>query len=426
MFRNFKNILYRTVNFFLVDELKFIKDDRTPKFIKFLWILIYAFSIISLIVYMREIVVKFIIDPDIGMNEKFKLAREIPFPALTICSPVVMKPEYGQLVDYIEKYKYEKIVKNLSKSEQDYVAVKTQVCALLAFPWVMEGTKDRDESDLVKLLNTSAPTIEDTFYECNVRYRQVQCKNILNRVLSDHGFCYTMNSQNLDDIFNKEVISSDFDSYKLNNPEYSNIWSLENGYNSPEVKGIPYRAERTSVFNFRMTLKDSDMSDPCYIFRNGYKVILHMPNEIPTFFNNYELIDLDMDTTMSVVGKVYSSEHAMRKYSVIKRGCYFESEKKLKFFKSYTKNNCIFECITNYTLRQCGCVKYSFPRTNDTRVCGLSDSGCHVEAYETWPEMDIMSNSSEVPCNCYPPCTDIKYSVTFKQAGKKMYHSKNG
>lgn len=47
-----------------------------------------------------------------------------------------------------------------------------------------------------------------------------------------------------------------------------------------------------------------------------------------------------------------------------RRQCYFDEERHLKFFKVYSETNCELECIANYTLSICGCVKFSMPRKN--------------------------------------------------------------
>lgn len=37
-------------------------------------------------------------------------------------------------------------------------------------------------------------------------------------------------------------------------------------------------------------------------------------------------------------------------------------EKPLIYFKVYTQSNCILECLTNATLKKCGCVSFYMPR----------------------------------------------------------------
>lgn len=46
---------------------------------------------------------------------------------------------------------------------------------------------------------------------------------------------------------------------------------------------------------------------------------------------------------------------------VRRRQCFFNNERYLRFFKLYTQANCELECLTNHTLKECSCVKFSMP-----------------------------------------------------------------
>lgn len=41
-----------------------------------------------------------------------------------------------------------------------------------------------------------------------------------------------------------------------------------------------------------------------------------------------------------------------------RRQCYFEDERSLKFFTSYSQKKCLEECHSNITLSRCGCVEF--------------------------------------------------------------------
>lgn len=86
-------------------------------------------------------------------------------------------------------------------------------------------------------------------------------------------------------------------------------------------------------------------------------------------------------------------------------------ERKLKFFASYTQTLCEFECLGNFTLKTCGCVKFAQPRTSDTKVCNMKDSGCLEKVSTSWTDYDANDNSAYSLCTCLSPCVDIKYEV---------------
>lgn len=152
----------------------------------------------------------------------------------------------------------------------------------------------------------------------------------------------------------------------------------------------------------------------CMIRREGYKIIYHLPNEIPTIFHDYDFFDFGLKSINIITAQRFKTDASLRKYSIESRRCFFENKRKLKFFKSYTKAHCNVECLANFTFHECGCVKFSMPRANDTAVCDLNKVPCYLKAYSSWPKFDANSNQSAMPCNCYPPCTDIKYRVKYK------------
>lgn len=167
-----------------------------------------------------------------------------------------------------------------------------------------------------------------------------------------------------------------------------------------------------------MHVNKSDLNDLCFTLYDSFKFILHLPNEIPTLFHDSDHIDFDHGAAIKITAKMTSSEKFLKKYSPEKRKCYFEGERNLKFFKIYTKNNCNFECLTNFTLRTCGCVAFYHLRTESTQVCDLEKISCAKNAFNMWPHLDEMSNTSAVPCLCHPTCSNIEYHIKKKKVAK--------
>lgn len=64
--------------------------------------------------------------------------------------------------------------------------------------------------------------------------------------------------------------------------------------------------------------------------------------------------------------------------------------------------------MTNYTLKKCGCVKFSMPRDKETPVCDLDKAKCYQNAMLEWPDKE---DDPMMPCGCLPTCNDIQYSI---------------
>lgn len=106
----------------------------------------------------------------------------------------------------------------------------------------------------------------------------------------------------------------------------------------------------------------STLTNPLdYMCRNaqGIKVLLHNPADVPNFTKNFFRIQFGQEVLVSVKPKMITTSDELRDYDPNRRGCYFNGERQLRFFKMYTQNNCELECLSNYTKNECGCVKFS-------------------------------------------------------------------
>lgn len=93
----------------------------------------------------------------------------------------------------------------------------------------------------------------------------------------------------------------------------------------------------------------------------GFKILLHTPGEIPQVSKHYIRVPLQQEVLISVKPNMITTSDELKYYKPSQRQCYFEKERYLKFFKVYTQRNCELECLTDHTLRNCGCVKFSMP-----------------------------------------------------------------
>lgn len=147
-----------------------------------------------------------------------------------------------------------------------------------------------------------------------------------------------------------------------------------------------------------------------YCSAQQFTIILHLPNEIPTPFHESYPFEFGRLKKFRLNAVSHETDKTLKGYTAFRRNCYLQSERQLKFFKSYTKAQCDFECMTNYTLDTCGCVKFSMPRDTETRVCNLEEAVCYVEAMENFANNSRTGNSDK-PCDCLSTCTFIKYDL---------------
>lgn len=183
---------------------------------------------------------------------------------------------------------------------------------------------------------------------------------------------------------------------------YSTFINIQDGYLTDDTHSVPYRST-----SFSLTIGISYKHQDFYKCKgNGLRIGLHSPNEISMVRD----IDAYMSqvTAVKVVPKSVKRNENMRKYPLAVRRCYFESEKMLKFFKSYTKVNCEAECLANNTLKDCGCVRHWMVRERGTPLCDPLDETC---IYKVSKKVLFQRQRNSVSCNCYPPCHEVTYVV---------------
>lgn len=178
-----------------------------------------------------------------------------------------------------------------------------------------------------------------------------------------------------------------------------------------DLETFPARAVRQNTIIFRLKLNDSEISNFCDF--KEFQFSIHKPNEMPSPFHKFHSIEMNRQKRLKLTAVVYEKDDSLRSFSPERRGCYFEGERQLKFFRAYTKANCDWECVTNYTLSMCGCVKFSMPRDSMTRVCGWMKLKCLIDTMEQWPNY-VKTNKTEKPCNCLEPCVDIIYDFSIE------------
>lgn len=170
---------------------------------------------------------------------------------------------------------------------------------------------------------------------------------------------------------------------------------------------------------------NDDYDNQCPGLGHRFRIYLHSPEEVPWSNHQYQDIDIKTVGTLFVTPRIVMATSRMRtSYTPEKRKCFFEDEKYLKYFKRYTKRNCELECLTNITLSVCGCVRFSFPRVENTRICGLKDYICATRTAWFYFNVETAAASlnftrhfqGKFKCNCWSACSSVEYGAELRTA----------
>lgn len=155
----------------------------------------------------------------------------------------------------------------------------------------------------------------------------------------------------------------------VTNNQNSTYWDLDEGYhdsnNDDDTEPYPYRvfSARANLFAL-LRLFERDLEYVCRGPVHGFKVVLHVPGEVPQVSKHYFRVPILHEVLMSVKPNIIKTSEVLRNYEPNRRQCFFNSERQLRFFKVYTQRNCELECLSNFTKNICGCVKFSLPSNN--------------------------------------------------------------
>lgn len=147
-------------------------------------------------------------------------------------------------------------------------------------------------------------------------------------------------------------------------PNASN-WHLERGYkNGINSVVYPFRehnAGPSTGFTFTLHTLRNDVELLCTDMPLGYLLFMHTPGDILTPLDTPVRLAKNEQVSISIKPKLITTSEGLRRYKPDVRQCFYDSERQLRFFRTYSQTNCEHECLANYTLNKCGCVLSSMP-----------------------------------------------------------------
>lgn len=192
----------------------------------------------------------------------------------------------------------------------------------------------------------------------------------------------------------------------------NSTWTLDGGYtNSSEKHPMHYsgRYEAIEVFRLKISRKTEKFTRKCHGAYRGFRVYLHSPDEVTT--KHYFRVTLGTEVIVKVLPKMSIISDSLRNFDADHRQCYLPGERNLKYFKHYSQNNCRIECVSNFTFKECGCVKFNMIKNSTMRICQQKDIKCYKQVDKIYTSSDKFNRTVEAKrdCNCWPACTTLEY-----------------
>ena len=132
--------------------------------------------------------------------------------------------------------------------------------------------------------------------------------------------------------------------------------------------------------------------------------IVHSPDDLPTYFDykDHSTMNFGAFTEVLITPQMIESDDDLRNVPFTVRQCYFEHEFELKYFNTYTRQNCLSECISDHVQLHLDCVPFHFIREFWTDICPRS-----LVLMASGIVQGTINNGT---CDfCLPTCNQISY-----------------
>lgn len=118
---------------------------------------------------------------------------------------------------------------------------------------------------------------------------------------------------------------------------------------------VQYKDSKLRMFMYNESFSSLNLLYSSIPFR------FHAPDEGPQIWKKFFHISPGRTVLFTLSPMLVITSPDIQKYSLDWRQCFFNSERSLRFYKQYTQRNCEMECMSNFTLAECGCVEFSMP-----------------------------------------------------------------
>ncbi|XP_025191376.1 pickpocket protein 28-like, partial [Melanaphis sacchari] len=304
---------------------------------------------------------------------------------------------------------------------------------------------ERETEDVINLLcnkfelykNVTLQRIDSKSWEHVIKNHKIGCKNLIpmllwiqdeihspcnyiQPIITSYGLCYSINMIPHHQLLHDNYLSS---TSFLNSTRVDSIanknqtaWTPETGYRQNATPfDIPWRVTGDTVDNavrLIFDLANKNLGDYCPKRDSGLTLFVHSPADVPVGIQPTAYVTGSSLLSVALYMTIIRTSYKINTWTPKLRNCYFQHEKKLKFFKIYTLHNCEIECRANNTFNICGCNAYFQPRDQEVPVCGSEYLECIRESstigYSIFNKTLNMSINIK-DCNCLPSCTSIQY-----------------
>ncbi|XP_005176880.1 pickpocket protein 11-like [Musca domestica] len=380
----------------------------------------------------------------VTISEKSTPIWSIPFPAVTIC-PETKRAinetvlSYSELLLGLQTYieRGEQFSENFTSSDLEDILTLLQLCDVQTNASISSDF-NAPEINFIGQLNKLLPDFRKYCFSCGWFGVETTCDRFFMKVYTDEGICFTFNSLKATDLYREDTYQhqESLSNSELNISMFNQslTWSLEQGFTTDGVLNTyPARVLGSGTMAGFLTVLQNfarEVDYSCRYVADGFKVLLHSPDDVPSLAKHFVHISMDKDVMIAVKPKMITTSSGIAEYPPHKRQCYLNKDRPLRYFKAYSQNNCELECLTNFTLQLCGCVTFYMPRSLKTPVCDSQKLNCYRQAKDQLLFQQFMEGLKHPQttlnnCDCLPACTALDYETEISEGSFNVANTIN-
>uniref|UniRef100_A0AAG5DUL5 Uncharacterized protein n=1 Tax=Anopheles atroparvus TaxID=41427 RepID=A0AAG5DUL5_ANOAO len=404
-----------------VHGVRFFVGKERSVLVKITWMVVFGLSLVGCGIMIQQAYNKWDRTPVIvTLSEVPTPVWDLTFPAVTICPEIkVSKERYNFTPDFDTFYGD---FNRLRKDPNHQIRLTDEsIGKMKAIMHHCSGVYMNKQNFIFRYNHVPEPELVKFLKNVSLDRRFVmsmcgstsdsKCTNYMQVSLTDQGVCYSFNMISQDEMFHADVLHGDY--------KHLEKWDDDGKDMVRQTELLRVAGSGLdAAIGFNMIHYPLKIDTSC-VRRRGYKVLLHEPTVYPDLAKRNVRLPVSHSLTVAVKPNIMQTSPELAKYSASKRQCYFDQERPLRYFRRYNQDNCELECLTNYTLQRCGCVHFSMPHTNETRVCTLPEAYCPSEARGLLFIRKQTRNTTEhdylQQCDCLPSCSSVRYELQITQ-----------
>uniref|UniRef100_A0A182RXW2 Uncharacterized protein n=1 Tax=Anopheles funestus TaxID=62324 RepID=A0A182RXW2_ANOFN len=407
-----------------VHGVRFFVGSQRNTCVKLTWLSVFILSLVGCGVMIQQAYNKWDSTPVIvTLSEVPTPVWDMTFPAVTICPEIkVLNTRYNYTHEF-ETLQSEWYRSRRNKNDT-FTVTEESIGKMKAIIHHCSGIYKHEKNFIFNFNHVPEPPLVDFLKNVSLDRQNVftmcsstsdaRCTNYMQVTVTNEGICYSFNMISQEQMFHPGVLHSEHQ-YLARWDEGGNE-ALGNGGPGEQLLKVAGSGLDAAI-GFNLIHYPLKIDTSCVRGR-GYKVLIHEPTVYPDLSKRNIRLSVSQTLTVALKPNIMMTSPELAKYSAQKRQCYFTHEHPLPFFRQYNQDNCELECLTNYTLQRCGCVHFSMPRTNETRVCKLQEAHCAADARGVLFIRKQHRNGTKdylQQCDCLPACSSVRFDLQITQ-----------